>query len=89
MAKGLTVVKLQDISVDGRGHADGLAGEVRVEVEAFSERDPSRGLTVPSEQGEDIIFTTVPRMRSMAPQPLAQSRGSLSPPVPPCGQSST
>lgn len=33
---GLTVIKLQDLVVDGRGHANGLARKVGVEVEAFS-----------------------------------------------------
>lgn len=33
----LTIVELQDLVVDGRGHADGLAREVGVEVEAFAQ----------------------------------------------------
>lgn len=33
----LTIIILQDFCVDGRSHANGLAGKVRVEIEAFSQ----------------------------------------------------
>lgn len=67
--RGLTIVKLQDLVVDRRSHANGLAREIGVEVEAFSQRHPGGWLTVAREQGEDVVLTTVPGTRSV-PQPL-------------------
>lgn len=46
------IIKLQDLIVDWRGHANGLARKIRVEVEAFSQRHPSGRLTVAGEQGK-------------------------------------
>lgn len=55
-----TVVVLQDLVVDGRRHADGLAGEVGVVVESFSNRDACRRLAVTRQQAEDVVLSTVP-----------------------------
>lgn len=78
-AGSLTIVELQDLVIDGRGHANGLAREVGVEVQAFSQQHPGGGLTVAGEQGEDIVLATMPRTRPTLPQPLAQA----GPPCPP------
>lgn len=84
--RDLTVVILQDLVVDGRRHADGLAREVGVEVEAFPQRHAGGRLTVAGEQGEDVVFAAVPgtqRTVCLLPQPPAGNRNP--PPLPPTG----
>lgn len=56
----LTIVILQDLIIDGRSHADGLARKVGVVVESLPHRHTSRGITVTSQQWENIVLSAMP-----------------------------
>lgn len=57
--QSLTVVILQDLVVDGRGHANSLSREIGVVVKSFSECDARWRLTVTSQQAEDVVLSSV------------------------------
>lgn len=55
----LTVLELQNLIVDGWSHADGLAREIGVVVESFSDCDSSWRLAVSCQQAEHIVLSTM------------------------------
>lgn len=58
-ASFLTVIKLEHLVVDGRGHADGLAGEVWVVVESLSHCHSCWGFAVSCQQAEHIVLSSM------------------------------
>ena len=59
----LTIIILQNLVVDGRGHADSLTREVGVVVESFSHRHSCRRLAVTCQQAEHVVLSAMSAVR--------------------------
>ena len=57
---GGAVIVLDDLVVEGRRHADGSTGEVRVEVLSLPQLDAGRWVAVAVQQVVDVVLVTVP-----------------------------
>jgi len=61
-----TIFILQDLVVEGLGHADGATREVGVVVQALPHGDACRGVTVARQQGKNVVLSAVPGLHNVA-----------------------